>query len=216
MSPVLLVLLLISRKRDSTIGIWVCKPILSIAFVLCAAYNAQNWNVFQLLIVCGLFLCLVGDVLLIPKHKKMFTLGLVSFLSGHLFYVGAFLSLANVELMLPENALLLTGITIILVFVFRLLMQWLHEYLQTMQLAVSCYMLVISSMVLAACILALDEQVSLLARVLILGGALAFFVSDLFVVRQRFVFQSFVNPLVGLPLYYVAQFALAISLAYID
>jgi uncharacterized membrane protein YhhN len=43
----------------------------------------------------------------------------------------------------------------------------------------------------------------------IVTGAAAFAVSDVFVARQRFVRRSLANKLWGLPLYYAAQFLLA-------
>jgi hypothetical protein len=43
------------------------------------------------------------------------------------------------------------------------------------------------------------------------GGALGFYVSDIFVARQRFLKTDFVNRLIGLPLYYGGQFLLAFS-----
>jgi hypothetical protein len=45
----------------------------------------------------------------------------------------------------------------------------------------------------------------------IVAGAFAFYLSDLSVARQRFVVQSLVNRLWGLPLYYVAQLILGYS-----
>ena len=83
-----------------------------------------------------------------------------------------------------------------------------------MKAAILCYMLVISVMVVAASGVALNANFDFFGRLLLLSGAVSFFVSDLFVVREKFVKQSFFNPLVGLPLYYLGQFALAISLAY--
>jgi len=41
------------------------------------------------------------------------------------------------------------------------------------------------------------------------AGAVLFWLSDLAVARDRFVRPGFVNPLVGLPLYYAAQLLLA-------
>lgn len=43
----------------------------------------------------------------------------------------------------------------------------------------------------------------------LLAGAVAFFLSDLAVARERFVARSFANKLWGLPLYYGAQLLLA-------
>lgn len=42
-------------------------------------------------------------------------------------------------------------------------------------------------------------------------GAVAFFVSDLLVARDRFVVPAFVNRTIGLPLYYLGQTLLALS-----
>jgi uncharacterized membrane protein YhhN len=46
---------------------------------------------------------------------------------------------------------------------------------------------------------------------LIAAGAALFYISDLFVARDRFVTPSFLNTLIGLPLYYLAQVLLALS-----
>jgi uncharacterized membrane protein YhhN len=47
----------------------------------------------------------------------------------------------------------------------------------------------------------------------ILVGAIAFYVSDLAVARQRFVAQEFSNKLWGLPLYFGAQLVIAATVA---
>ena len=44
---------------------------------------------------------------------------------------------------------------------------------------------------------------------LVLNGAFSFYLSDIFVARQRFVQASFWNRLIGLPLYYLGQFQIA-------
>jgi hypothetical protein len=46
-------------------------------------------------------------------------------------------------------------------------------------------------------------------RFLVLNGAFSFYLSDIFVARQRFVQASFWNRLIGLPLYYLGQFQIA-------
>jgi hypothetical protein len=42
-------------------------------------------------------------------------------------------------------------------------------------------------------------------------GALSFYFSDVFVARDRFIEQQFLNRLLGLPLYFAGQFLLAFS-----
>ena len=67
---------------------------------------------------------------------------------------------------------------------------------------VIAYILVISSMVALAA-----GTVGAHGLPLILIAAVTFYASDLFVARQRFVTQSSLNRLIGLPLYYAAQIA---------
>lgn len=88
-------------------------------------------------------------------------------------------------------------------FVWR----WLRPNLdEAMVGPVAAYVVVISVMVIAALATAgfdLDGR--------IVAGAGLFYMSDLFVARQRFVAPGFVNRLVGLPLYYAGQILLALS-----
>jgi len=42
-----------------------------------------------------------------------------------------------------------------------------------------------------------------------------FYVSDIFVARQRFVARQHINRLVGLPLYYAGQFMIAFSIRFL-
>ncbi len=69
---------------------------------------------------------------------------------------------------------------------------------------VVAYMVVITLMLAAA---AQTDSVSPDFRIPL--GALAFYLSDLFVARDRFASPGFVNRLVGLPLYFGGQLLLA-------
>ena len=145
---------------------------------------------------------------LVPAGNRMFLAGLVSFLGGHLLYIAAFYQVALLDrvLLLPALVILLANIAIY---------NWLKEYILELKGPVLTYMLVISVMVLAASAVAINGNATVSSRVLILGGAMSFFVSDLFVIRERSVQRTFVNAALGLPLYYGGQFALAISLGYV-
>jgi uncharacterized membrane protein YhhN len=74
-----------------------------------------------------------------------------------------------------------------------------------MRAPVVAYLVVISAMV------ALAAGSAALGRPRLLVGAVAFFVSDLSVARDRFVVPGFANRLWGLPLYYGAQLVFAAS-----
>jgi len=49
-------------------------------------------------------------------------------------------------------------------------------------------------------------------RAFILAGSLCFYVSDVFVARDKFIKEEYQNQLLGLPLYYGGQFLLAFSI----
>jgi uncharacterized membrane protein YhhN len=74
--------------------------------------------------------------------------------------------------------------------------------------AVLAYVLVISAMVVLAA-----GAAGASGDAAILAGAVAFYVSDLAVARERFVAHSYTNKIWGLPLYYGAQLVLALSVA---
>jgi uncharacterized membrane protein YhhN len=56
-----------------------------------------------------------------------------------------------------------------------------------------------------------DSGLTTSGRIMVVGGALLFYISDLFVARDRFIKKEFLNRLIGLPLYYAGQFILAFS-----
>ena len=77
------------------------------------------------------------------------------------------------------------------------------------------YMVVITVMVCAASSVLGVADFNLSGRVMAFSGAVAFYFSDVFVARDRFVKEGFVNRLVGLPMYYAGQFLIAFSLGYL-
>jgi len=147
-------------------------------------------------------LCLswVGDVALVSAARRWFLVGLAAFLLGHLAYVGGFAAagvswtgaaIAAAALCLPA----------------ALVASWLWPHLPPgMRGPVAAYIAVISVMVAGAVGGALDG-----VPWAALPAALAFYVSDVFVARDRFVAPGFVNRLAGLPLYYGAQIVFALS-----
>jgi uncharacterized membrane protein YhhN len=92
---------------------------------------------------------------------------------------------------------------------------WLRPNLGTMKIPVVTYILIITTMVVCAVALSSNTGLSTTGRYMVLIGALSFYASDIFVARNQFVVDAYINRLMGLPLYYFAQFLLAISIAYI-
>lgn len=152
-------------------------------------------------VMAGLVLGAVGDVALIGKSKRAFLFGIVVFLLGHVAYVVAFREFGASPLSSIGALLMLVAPA---VFVLR----WVGDA-KGMRLAVIAYMLVISTMVAMAMGSAVLTGPGETWRVGLLGSAILFYASDLFVARERFVVSEPRNRLVGLPLYYVAQLGFA-------
>ena len=176
------------------LGRLILKPLASLGFVI-LGFLGQHSSLYDQLILFGLLTGFLGDVLLLGRNRKWFLAGLLSFLIGHLAYTAAFLTLST-SLRFP---LLVTAI---MVFGGIWLLRTFHSKLERYYKPVVVYSLVIAAMVI----------VSSRAPIFTFLGAIAFAISDVFVLRERFGERQFVNKLFGLPLYYLAQCLIALSL----
>ncbi len=177
---------------------WIVKPLAAATFIATGFSAGGLETRFGSVLVLGLVLAAAGDVLLIPKDKRAFLGGLVSFLAGHIAYAFAF---GIVGIHPLGTAAAGAGVVIAGAIVLR----WLWPHVERpMRGPVLAYVLVISSMVALATGAALTSGNGLL-----LVGAVAFYLSDLAVARHRFVSQSFINRAWGLPVYFFAQMLLA-------
>jgi uncharacterized membrane protein YhhN len=193
----LAVVLYTERRGLATGPLHAVAKITASASFLAAAVSAGAFASFY---GQTLFLALawsfVGDVLLIPKDSRLaFMLGIAAFLLSHLGYVMVF-RMRGVDM----TAVLAAGLGLLIAAVF--IWRWLSPHVRGgMRPAVIAYVAVITLMVAFAV-----GTTVLRPAPLPLLGALLFWLSDLTVARQRFVAPSFWNRVVGLPLYYGAQF----------
>jgi uncharacterized membrane protein YhhN len=81
-----------------------------------------------------------------------------------------------------------------------------------MLLPVSLYILAITAMASGAWVVFRNPSFQMSGRTLILVGSLCFYVSDVFVARNKFIKEEYTNRFLGLPLYYTGQFLLAFSI----
>ncbi len=185
----------------------VVKTALSMLFVATALVQTGPGDGFYTSLIIGLVLCLLGDVFLALPGRRMFLLGLVSFLLGHLAYVVAFisLSLSSASWLTVMGGLVTATVSGAVFFL------WLRPHLGKMLLPVSAYVVVITAMVIGAWTVLGDSGLAASGRSMIFSGALLFYLSDLAVARERFVKKDPRNALIGLPLYYAGQFLLAFS-----
>lgn len=190
--------LLFARARERTDLALVAKAVASAAFVALAVVRWRSGSAVDTWLVAALALGLAGDLLL--QGRRTFDLGLAAFLLGHVAYVVAF-SLARPLVTWPAWPLF------VLAAPAALIGRWLWSRLGRRRVPVAVYIAAISAMVWGAVAAGSSGSVPP-ATVL---GAVLFYVSDVFVARERFVRPSFTNRLVGLPLYYAGQVLLALT-----
>lgn len=191
--------LLWAERRGSRAGLWVAKPVASLAFIWAGLAAGALETTYGQLVLLGLVLCLLGDLLLIPLDRPaVFRAGVFAFLAGHVAYSAAFLTQ-------PISVAGLVAATVLLALVLGGVLRWLAPSLpKDMAGPVRAYMVVIGLMSALACGVTAAGGPSAVA-----AGALAFTASDVSVARDRFVRPEFVNRAWGLPLYYAAQLLIA-------
>ncbi|MHB8204897.1 MAG: lysoplasmalogenase [Desulfomonilaceae bacterium] len=180
------------------------KTPLSCMFVLVALLQTHPMAAYYRLVLTGLILGLVGDICLALPGYTAFQAGLVAFLGGHVLYTIAFARLTRrADWVHPLHLLILA--------VSGYVFWWLMPHLGEMLIPVSIYIVIISVMVLGACAVFRNPDTKRAGAWTILLGALLFYASDIFVARDKFIANEFLNSLLGLPLYYCGQFLLAFS-----
>jgi len=200
--------LLYYEKANHLKGKLPTKTVLSCLFIFTALVQPHPIPEYYYLLLVGLIFCLGGDVFLALPRERMFLFGLVSFLMGHVFYVICFFYLAELSLWTWIGA----GIGLC---VSGGVFFWLRPHLGSMLIPVSAYIAVITVMLVGAWTVLGDDGVKFSGRLLVFIGAVSFYISDLFVARDRFLKTEFTNRFLGLPLYYFGQFLLAFSVGFV-
>ena len=186
------------EKQGSRCGRAAVKPLASLGFLGLALAVGALESTWGILLLVGLAFCAAGDLFLINRARGFFLAGLAAFLTGHFFYCAAFLIRGPAPVPVLIAAFLLT-------LPAALVWRWLQPHLADgMRTPVLAYLIVISLML----VLSIGVQ-STGVPGRIVAGALAFYLSDLAVARDRFVSPGFGNRLWGLPLYYLGQLLIA-------
>lgn len=175
-------------------GTWI-KMTLSTGFIMSAFLAGGHTTPYGRAILVALFFSWWGDLFL--DLKGTFLYGLVAFLLGHVSFAAAFLvhgvSWKWVIRVVPVLAVAVGGVLV-----------WLGNSPGEMLYPVYAYIVVITAMV-ALSFGAKGRGASWWVVV----GAVMFYLSDICVARGRFVAPGPINPLIGLPLYFGAQYVFA-------
>jgi len=178
------------------------KTIASAGFLAVAILSGALQSTYGKVLLAGLTLSFAGDAFLIGEAQQAFLAGLAAFLLAHLAYVAAF-AVNGI------NLRWLAGASLPVIGIALGIAMWLAPHTSPeLSLPVRLYIIVISGMVIAA----VGTQ-GKGGSVLILVGALLFFLSDLSVAALRLVQTDFPTYVWGLPLYYAGQLCLALSVS---
>ncbi|GEM_PF-177381 len=192
---------------------YVFKPIASSLFVFCGVFNLVfvfcvleiRRNVpFIVSMMMGLVFACLGDILLIDH----FVIGAALFAIGHIFFFVSFVCLTGFKL-----RDFLIGLAIFAVVLCLVLFAPFFDF-GNMKILVIAYAFVISFMLGKAVgnvFFAENRQVHLL----IMLGALLFFVSDFMLMIYLFGGKFIVFDILCLATYYPAEFLLAFSIFYV-
>ncbi len=195
-TAVALVIVLWAERVDRPLFNLIFKPIASLGFVAAAFVCEALGTQLGAVLFVSLVLSMAGDVLLVFKgSRRAFLAGIGSFLLAHVGYIVVFALLGVHGLALG----LALGVFALIAWYIA---GWLRPHTTgVMRVAVPVYIGVITLMVAfsVGTTVWYGEALPVLA-------ATTFWLSDLTVARQRFVKPEFMNRLVGLPLYYTAQY----------
>jgi len=198
-----LCLYLVADRCKSRVGQIVFKIFASNGFLGMAWGSGALESPYGYAMLAALVFSWFGDVFLVSHSERMFLAGLVSFLLAHFGYGAAFV-LHGVDLRASGIAL------VMLIAIAIPILRWILPNVPVrLRLSVIAYVVVIAGMVTLAAGTWGEP-----GCLVIIPAAVVFFVSDIFVARDRFITPGFANSLLGLPLYYGAQLMLAYSVGF--
>jgi len=180
----------------------VAKIAASSGFLALAYFSGALKSAYGRLLLLGLALSFLGDAFLIGDSRQAFLAGLAAFLLAHVAYIVAFAVKGVSFRWMGFSALPVIACAIGVSL-------WLAPHTPPeLSLPVHLYTAVISGMLIAAI-----GTRGKGGPVLIVVGALLFFLSDLSVASLRLVQTDFPHYVWGLPFYYAGQLCLALSIS---
>lgn len=190
--------------------IYFIKPIATLLVIAIAGVSflePSHLSIYSIGILIGLVLSLGGDVaLMFQENRKAFTAGLALFLLAHVAYTVVFLRMGRFSWydLLSTTILLVIGVGIYIL---------LKPNLGKMRLPVIAYIAVISVMVSRAISVLAGTELSPTQGIMVVIGAVLFFVSDIILAASRF-WKPWRYNRISLAFYYSGQLLIALSASY--
>jgi len=190
--------------------IYILKPIstmMVIAVALLSFLEPANTPAYTAGILVGLLLSLGGDVaLMFPDNHKAFTVGLGLFLMAHIAYTVVFLMVGRFS-----GADVLSAVLLLIAGVgFYTLIK---PNLGTMRIPVIVYIVVISVMVNRAVAVLAGDAFSRTQGLMVVMGAVLFYVSDIMLAASRF-WRLWRYNRISLAFYYSGQILFALTASF--
>lgn len=187
--------------------VYIFKPLSTVLVIAVALLSLlePGWNLtYTIGVTVGLLLSLGGDIaLMLPDNRRAFTIGLGLFLLAHIAYTVVFTLLGAFS----AGDLLSAGVLLGLGVGFYLL---IRPNLGTMQGPVIVYIVVISVMVNRAGATMAGPMFGASQALMILMGALLFYISDMILAADRFWKPLKYNRF-SLAFYYGGQLLIALA-----
>jgi uncharacterized membrane protein YhhN len=184
---------------------YIAKPLLLPVLIALLVYNTGSDYKDRTLIIIALIFSWLGDVFLMLDNRNslFFIIGLICFLTTHIFYIVYFLRIQNNNISLLKKYPLLP----LLVVIYGIALVWLlFSHLGDLTLPVIVYATVICTMLISSQHIFL--KVPKPANIFFLSGALLFVLSDSLLAINKF-YGSFTNAGIAIMLTYcTAQYAI--------
>jgi uncharacterized membrane protein YhhN len=207
---VIVILLVRAEILKERRQIYVFKPIstlIVIAIVLLSFLDPSHNPVYSIGVLAGLLLSLGGDVaLMFQENRKAFTAGLALFLLAHVVYAVTFHIMGRISAWDGLSAVLL----LIMGAGFYTLVK---PNLGKMNVPIIVYIVVISVMVNRSVSVLSGEAFSLAQGMMIVTGAVLFYVSDIILAASRF-WKAWRYHRMSLFFYYGGQILIALAASY--
>ena len=189
------------------------KPLTMVMLIAWALVSAAEFGFLNnhMLIwgVVGLSFCLIGDIFLFLPPEQWFLKGLVAFLLGHIGYIISFgVTNFSTDRFIP-GAVLAIIIIIVGIFVVRRLLSGVKQAgKERMSGPIVVYSVVISYMLFSAGFKFLTPSWAFSESLLLAGGALLFYISDILNAYERFVSKFRNDRLIIMMTYHFGQFGI--------